>query len=109
MPGGEDYRKWYAMRARLKAAGKWKGKTPTHFVPQLEEGEPRPKEPALGPIFERAADPTPESSPNSIVGPSDAETVGESTPDSLPPLEDSPTAEGNDVLPWLFFATICSS
>lgn len=65
MPGGEEYRRWYAMRDRLKKAGKW-----VHRVPEQEEGEPEPKVPALEP-----------ESPE--------------TPESLPPLESPETAEGN--------------
>nr|WOX03040.1 hypothetical protein [Psittaciform chaphamaparvovirus 4] len=78
MPGGEDIRRWYAMRARLKAAGKWKGKQPTHSVPAEEEGEPPAKRPT-------------EDDPGE----------GPSTPDSLPELEGSPTAEGKPISAYL--------
>lgn len=56
MPGGKDFRRWYAMRSRLKAAGKW-----THSVPQQEEGEP----PAQRPRVEEEEDEPPplEASP----------------------------------------------
>lgn len=85
MPGGEDYRRWYAMRARLIKEGKWK-----HRVPQQEEGEPEPKRHEGEEDAPGAADSN---------GGSDAPEA--STPDSLPPLEDPPTAEGNDVV-WLW-------
>lgn len=99
MPGGDKYRQWYAMRARLQQEGKWTGKQPTHKVPflDIQAGEPEPKTPRLGSLFERAAEPTPDTSPNSEVAPSIASTVRESpssTPSSLPSLETSPTAEG---------------
>lgn len=100
MPGGSKYRQWYAMRDRLQREGRWHGRDPvTHAVPQVEDGEPLPKEPRLGSVFERAAE---ESSPDgSGVGPSSAETVPESagsTPESLPPLEAPWTAEGKHVV-----------
>lgn len=100
MPGGEDFRRWYAMKKRLQAEGKWKGKQPTHKVPalDLQAGEPEPKTPRLGSLFERAAEPSSDSSPDSHVAPSIAETVPDSnpdTPESLPPLESPATAEGN--------------
>lgn len=88
------------MRARLRSEGKWYGdKPPSHKVPalDLQAGEPAPKEPRLGPLFGRIADVTPDTSPGSAVAPSLASTVPESspeTPESLPPLEASPTAEG---------------
>ena len=97
MPGGEDYRRWYAMRQRLMKEGKWKGKAPTHSVPAQEEGEPAPKVPKA-PLIWRILEPSDSDSSNSEVPPSQAETVPDSnptTPDSLPPLEASPTAEGN--------------
>lgn len=84
MPGGEDYRRWYAMRDRLKRAGKWKGKTPTHSVPEQEEGEPAPKQPAL-------------EEPEEIA-----------TPESLPPLEDSPTEEGIENV-WFYNTLVCKT
>nr|WOX03050.1 hypothetical protein [Psittaciform chaphamaparvovirus 6] len=68
MPGGNSYRQWYAMRQRLQNAGRWQGNAPSHTVPDQEEGEPAPKTPRL--------DDSPE------------------TPESLPELEKSPTAEG---------------
>lgn len=110
MPGGKNYRQWYAMRAKLIAEGKWKGKVPSHFVPQFEEGEPRPKQPLRGSLFERAADSTPETSPNSEVPPSQADTIPEtppSTPDSLPPLESPETEEGIHEFRRIFCNSIC--
>lgn len=100
MPGGTDFRRWYAMRKRLQQEGKWKGKDISHKVPilDLEAGEPAPKNPALGPLFGSVAQPTPDNSPDSVVPPSVADTVPDSnpsTPDSLPPLESPATAEGN--------------
>lgn len=82
MPGGEDYRRWYAMRARLQKAGKWHGKQPTHSVPEREEGEPAPKIAAT--------------------------ETRSSTPDSLPDLEHSPTAEGNGKQRIFCFAVVQS-
>lgn len=66
MPGGNSYRQWYAMRQRLQREGRW-----THSVPRQEEGEP----PAQRQRLEETAE-----SPD--------------TPESLPELEASPTAEG---------------
>lgn len=115
MPGGEDYRRWYAMRDRLKKAGKWHGKDPpTHKVLELEEGEPRPKNPKGYKThgyytFGIAAQ---ESSPEgSVVGPSDSEPVPETpgspeTPESLPALEEPPTDEGNEQ--WIYFPRFCT-
>lgn len=41
MPGNKQ---WYAMRDRLRKAGKWKtGQAPAHSVPAQEEGEPPEK------------------------------------------------------------------
>lgn len=99
MPGGEDYRRWYAMRDRLKKAGKWHGKNPPpHYVLELEEGEPRPKNPKgyktdgyyqFGIVAH-------ESSPEEIVQGTPPEAVPETpgTPESLPELEGTPTEEG---------------
>ncbi|UNS41164.1 hypothetical protein [Psittaciform chaphamaparvovirus 3] len=67
---------WYAARDRMRRAGTWTGERPTHSVPALEEGEP----PAQQPRLEEAANSEDSASPG--------------TPDSLPELEASPTAEG---------------
>lgn len=106
MPGGNKYRQWYAMRDRLQKAGKWKGKIPSHYVPELEEGEPRPKEPALGPVFGTVALPTPEQSPDTEIPPSQGSPIPEtpgSTPESLPALESPETEEGNELQQWIFY------
>lgn len=74
------------MRKSLQERGKW-----THPVPQQEEGEPAPKhgrwyESTLagldvgGTVEKTPPTPSPAAEPD--------------TPDSLPPLEDSPTDEG---------------
>lgn len=96
MPGGEDYRRWYAMRQRLQKEGKW-----THRVPAQEEGEPAAKQQKkwwehphnqldLGPPLEKSPEPQSDAAGTS------SGTVG--TPESLPGLEDSPTAEGESCL-----------
>lgn len=108
MPGGSKYRQWYAMRTRLQQEGKWRGKTPSHFVPSLEEGEPRPKEPALGPVFGTVALPTPDASPDNAIPPSQANSVPETpehaaTPESLPELEPPETEEGNELWTWVLY------
>lgn len=100
MPGGSDYRQWYAMKKRLEAVGKWQGKA-SHKVLSLEEGEPRPKEPRTS-AEPLAADSSSSSSP---IPPSNTETASESTPDSLPPLESPETAEGKHVS-WIFFINL---
>lgn len=100
MPGGDDFRRWYAMRQRLRQAGKWHGKDkPTHSVPQQEEGEPAAKEPKLKDPRSTGATwggktPSPESP---FPGNKDVLRVQSKepeTPESLPPLESPPTAEG---------------
>lgn len=90
MPGGSKFRQWYAARDRMRRAGTWTGDRPTHSVPALEEGEP----PAQQPRIEETAGSGDSASPE--------------TPDSLPPLENSPTAEGRmsfqtgfSVLAWV--------
>lgn len=106
MPGGSDYRQWYAARKAMQQRGTWRGK---HAVPAQEEGEPPSKKPELmfpsdwnepgassdtGSVFERLAEDS--SSPGSAVGSSTVVSeTSPGTPDSLPPLEDAPTAEGN--------------
>lgn len=103
MPGGEDFRRWYAMRNRLKAEGKWQGKKdkPTHSVPAQEEGEPSSKEPKL--LDPRSTgwtwqtgEPTPESPfpGNKDVLRVPREEAEPETPESLPALESPATAEG---------------
>lgn len=67
------------MRQRLRAEGRWQSDA-THTVPAQEDGEP----PAQRPRVDESPD----------------------TPESLPPLEDSPTAEGMSfsgfsVLAWV--------
>lgn len=63
-------RSWYAMRSRLRAAGKWKeGDKATHKVAAQEEGEPDPKKPKDG-------------------------DDGDTDPE-MPPLESPETSEGN--------------
>nr|WDQ28110.1 nonstructural protein 3 [Bird parvovirus] len=73
MPGGSNYRQWYAARKAMQERGTWRGRggQPTHSVPALEEGEPPAQQPRL-----------------------EEPEAGPSTPDSLPELENSPTAEG---------------
>lgn len=90
MPGGSDFRKWYAMRAAMKAKGKWHGKKPTHSVPEQEEGEPEPKRPATETDAAEATTAGPSTGEGAVPSSS-------STPDSLPPLEEPPTAEGKYV------------
>lgn len=109
MPGGDKYRQWYAARAAMKARGVWKGKQPSHFVPEWEEGEPRPKEPALGALFERVANPSSDDD-SPPIPPSQGSTVPDSnpsTPDSLPPLESPETAEGTHEWFGFFSISIC--
>lgn len=65
-----SHRQWYAMKSRLKKAGKWQ--EATHKVAQQEEGEPDPKIPR----------------PNDDGGDTDPE---------MPPLEspEAPSSQGN--------------
>lgn len=108
MPGGDKFRQWYAARKAMIERGTWRGKdAPTHKVPalDLQAGEPAPKIPRDGPLFGRISAATSDSSPNSEVAPSVANTVSDSnpdTPDSLPPLESPPTAEGKGNDYWFF-------
>lgn len=81
MPGGSNYRKWYAMKKSMEKRGKWTGnKKPTHSVPEREEGEPAPKEARVSAEEEQDTTAAAEENP--------------ATPDSLPELEQSPTPEG---------------
>lgn len=111
MPGGKDYRKWYAMRKSLQERGKWKGKQPTHSVPQQEEGEPPAKQPSKGhgwyaktiagadlaqsedewepPYGWDTGAPYPPAQPSTS-----AAATAPPADDSPPPLESSPTPEG---------------
>lgn len=94
MPGGTNYRQWYAMRKRLQEQGRWRGREgATHSVPAQEEGEPEPKR--------HEADVPETPSPSHVSESpawSDVTHVSESTPESLPPLEATPTSEGNYVI-----------
>lgn len=88
MPGGQNFRQWYAMRARLQREGRWQ-----HSVPAQEEGEPPAQRPTPTEYWRTnagldVAPNLPERSPSPP------------TPDSLPELEKSPTAEGKDVCFW---------
>lgn len=59
MPGGKNFRQWYAMRSRLQQQGRW-----THSVPQQEEGEPPAQRPRIEETTEDDDEPPPlESSP----------------------------------------------
>lgn len=72
----------------MQERGVWKGKNPTHSVPEREEGEPAPKEPRTGSLQLRDEGASPEPSPSDpIAGVSSGE-------DSPPALESSPTTEG---------------
>lgn len=71
----KNFKQWYAMRKSLQEKGKW-----THGVPRQEEGEPPTKKPR--------AEPTPTPTPTA------AAAAEEDSDDSIPPLEDPPTAEG---------------
>lgn len=84
----KNFKQWYAMRKSLQERGKWR-----HPVPAQEEGEPVPKharwyERTLagldvgGPLEKTPPTPSPVPAPDP------------DTPDSLPPLENSPTDEG---------------
>lgn len=87
MPGGSKYRQWYAMRKAMQERGTWKGNA-KHSVPNQEEGEPAPKQPRW---YERTIAGADLGGPLDS-GPSSAES------DGPPPLEDSPTPEGES---WL--------
>lgn len=63
--------------------GKWKGKTPTHRVPEQEEGEPPAKQPT-----HEGEQPGAEAE------------GGTTTPESLPELEEPWTAEGKHVVEY---------
>lgn len=100
MPGGNEYRKWYAMRNRLQAQGKWKGTT--HPVPEQEEGEPPAKEPRTG-----GGDGTGDSGGDPGEGTSTLTNyrTASRTPD--PVLDTTPTAEGRSHgLYWLYHSTV---
>lgn len=94
MPGGHNFRQWYAMRRAMQERGTWQGTNrPTHSVPAQEEGEPAAQRPRL--------QLRPESSPEEG-SPSDP-IAGISSDDSPPPLESSPTPEGRI---WLILALL---
>lgn len=83
------------MRKSLQERGKWK-----HPVPAQEEGEPEPKHARWYERTNAGLDlgaPVEASPTQSPAVRSDAGEGTADTPDSLPPLEDSPTAEGT---PW---------
>lgn len=114
MPGGKDYRKWYAMRKAMQERGTWKGKQPTHAVPEQEEGEPPAQRPRHSTWYERTIAGADLSSSldnqaNQLqpwVHPDQAHPEdpleGPSTLlDTPPALENTPTAEGNVIL-WFF-------
>lgn len=95
MPGGQNFRQWYAMRRAMQQRGTWHGSNaPTHSVPALEEGEPPPQRPRRSGTLQTRADQdsTPEGSPNDPIAGFTPESSSSS--DSLPPLESSPTSEG---------------
>lgn len=88
MPGGSKFRQWYAMRKSLQQRGRW-----THGVPQQEEGEPPAQRPRND-WYERTNAGLDVGGPLERTPPTPA-PAEPGTPDSLPELEASPTAEGN--------------
>lgn len=88
MPGGSRFRQWYAMRQRLQQEGRWRGAT--HSVPEQEEGEP-PARRARTDWYERTLS-------GLDVGAPLEQSPSPATPESLPPLEASPTPEGRRCL-----------
>lgn len=99
MPGGKNYRQWYAARKSMQERGRWR-----HSVPQQEEGEPEAQRPRLWwetPNNQLDLAPPLENSPTPQAGTSGEAAGSPGTPDSLPALENSPTEEGNGSF-WLF-------
>lgn len=105
MPGGKDYRRWYAMRKAMQERGKWKGKQPTHSVPQQEEGEPPAKtskghgwysKTIAGADLAQSEDDwtPPHGWDTGAPYPPQASTSAADPDDEPPPLEASPTPEG---------------
>lgn len=93
MPGGTNYRQWYAMRKAMQQRGTWRGRPPTHSVPQQEEGEPPAQRRREDRWYERTL------AGQDLPQPSDEDpgvSSGQES-DSIPELESSPTAEGNGV------------
>lgn len=102
MPGGKNYRQWYAARKSMQERGKW-----VHNVPAQEEGEP-PAQRARKwweiPTNEYLLT-APAESPAAADAGSGAEAdLSSGERDSLPELEASPTPEGR---PWLILASLC--
>lgn len=96
MPGGGNkYRQWYAMRARLRAAGEWQAHQAG--LSGLSETA-RAAQEDVPDLTEPAADD--DSSESESKRPRLDE--GESSDDSIPDLESSPTAEGK-YLPIVIF------
>lgn len=100
MPGGKDYRQWYAARKSMQERGKWK-----HSVPRQEEGEPEAQRPRLWwqiPSNQLDLAPYgPAESPTGATGTAGDSPASGGTEDSIPELEASPTPEGNGTS-WLF-------
>lgn len=78
------------MRKSLQERGKWR-----HPVPQQEEGEPYPKHARW---YERTNAGLDVGAPLEKTPPTPRPIPEPDTPDSLPPLEDSPTDEGTSCL-----------
>lgn len=87
MPGGSKYRQWYAMRNAMRERGTWQGNKPTHAVPEQEEGEPAPKQSRW---YEQTLSGADLGQPSDSPEPAAAAA----SPDEPPPLEASPTPEG---------------
>lgn len=95
----------------MQERGTWHGNRPTHSVPAQEEGEPPAQRPRTSTLQLRQGE---ESSPSQ--GGSDSPIAGftssdsspssssssADTPDSLPPLESSPTDSGKQ---WLIMGS----
>lgn len=77
------------MRKSMIAKGKWK-----HSVPRQEEGEPEPKHPRWYEKTLAGLDLGAPLAKTPTSAPAAAAAGGPDTPDSLPALEDSPSAEG---------------
>nr|WOP79077.1 hypothetical protein [Canary chaphamaparvovirus 2] len=94
MPGGSNFRQWYAARRAMQERGTWRGNSrPTHSVPAQEDGEP----PAQRLRLREGTDPSPDGSPSDPIAGASPET-----PESLPDLESSPTTEGRHDSQWVY-------
>lgn len=88
MPGGDKYRRWYAMRQRLITEGKWLQRPGT-------SGDGAESSDAAG----NPADRTPSAAKKARLADEGTDSDSDS---SIPALESSPTAEGTLIIYFIY-------